>query len=145
MTPLNGQGLALGDARGTHVLLRPDRLSYVKDGRESESAAWSEVRSIELDVPTTGWPVPALGDVVMPLLSGVFVSIIDPPEVRPFYVTVRVPGVEHDWEVGSHHVVGYSRRTADVMKRTVEYLRRTAAARAMLREPARLLERLPAS
>lgn len=145
MTPVDGQGLVLGDVRGTHVLLRPDRLSYMKDGRESESAAWHDVRSIELGIPTTGWPVPAVGDVVMPLLSGVFVSIIDPPEVRPFYVTVRVPGVEHEWEVGSHHVVGYSRRGADLMKRTVEYLHRTAAARVMLREPEHILERLPSS
>lgn len=143
MTPQDGLGIAIGDIFGAHILFRPDRISSMRGATERESVAWEDVRLIELDTPTTSWPVPALGDILLPLLAGLLVSIVETPEVRRFRVELFATGGVRVWELGSHHAVGYTRRSARLMERTVQYLHRNPEARGLLREPRLILERLP--
>lgn len=136
--------LALGDVAARHVRMTVTGVQPFLGDAPSGFVPWAQVRSIEFAPPTTGWISPVVVDTVAPLLVGIFGggAAADVEETPVF--TVRVVGADDAWEWPAtlHHLSGYRRRDADTARRVIDRLVDSADARALLRRPTDLLERI---
>lgn len=143
----DGGAVAVGDPAAHHVRLRPDGLrSVFGSGAAGASAPvpWDRVRAVAVDLPTTWWPHPAIGDTVLPVIEGILGgSSGGITETPTFPVRVTVDdGSLIEWRATPHYLSGYRRRDVVLASRFLEHLVARSDARVLLARPDDLLARL---
>lgn len=132
-----------------HVRLTIGGLAPHLAAAPSGFVPWGEVRSIELDPPTTWWPSPVLGDAIGPLVEGLLGggtmvgadgSVAETPTFAVRLTTSE--GTAYDWPATVHHLSGYRKKDADLAVRAVDHFITHPASRALLARPAELIDRL---
>ncbi|WP_315552078.1 hypothetical protein [Microbacterium aurum] len=136
--------LAVGDVDVHHVRLSVAGLTPHLAEAPSGFVPWGDVHEIRLDVPTTWWPHPALGDSVGPVIEGLFGgAAIEVTETPTFPVHVRTAdGAQLEWSATTHYLSGYRRKDAAMSARLVDHLVAHPEARGLLAQPVALLDRL---
>lgn len=142
--------LAVGDPAVRHVRLTPRGIAPYLADAPSGFVPWAEIDELQLRVPTTWFPSPALADSIGPLLNGLLTGFLvgaaeHPTETPTFDVHITTTdGGLLEWPVTPHYIAGYRRADAATATRLSEHLVTHPEARILLAQPVALLERLDA-
>jgi len=136
--------LAVGDVDVHHVRLSVAGLTPHLAEAPAGFVPWADVREIRLEVPTTWWPHPALGDTVVPMIEGLLGgSDMTVAETPTFPVHVRTAdGAQLEWPATTHYLSGYRRKDAAMSARLLDHLVAHPGTRVLLAQPVALLDRL---
>lgn len=132
--------LAVGDPGRHHLRLTPDAV-VLRNGAENRGIIpWDRVDRIELDVPTTRFPLPGLvGTIVLGMLSAIALSDLG-VEPDDGTLTITVVGEAQRSPLSRHHVGGYWKPTVDGAHRLLDQLVAVPEQRALLARPEALVD-----
>lgn len=142
--PGDEPALALGDVAVHHLRFTPDGVVPHLADAPAGFVPWADIREITLDIPTTWWPDPRLGDTVVPLVVGLLGGGIDEASAPPTFAARVgfVEGGDLDYRVTPHYLSGYRKKDAGVAARVVRLLVDRPEVRVLLADPTALLDRL---
>ncbi len=136
--------LALGDTAVRHLRFTRAGVAPYLGAAPGGFTPWSDVDAIDLDIPTTWWPSPAVGDAIAPVVAGLLSGGgEEPTEVPTFPVRIStLGGGVLAYRITPHYLSGYRKKDALVSARAVTLLVARPDVRTLLADPSALLARL---